>query len=54
MNSKDAVKSEPIHLTLTLGDIDALVRAGQREIDRGTMPVDLCRALAKLDVAVNV
>jgi hypothetical protein len=52
----EAIQAEKIHLTLTLGEVDALYRAGQFAIGRKDSEADsyLVAALQKLDEAVNV
>ncbi len=54
MDSLKKIKAEKIYLTLTLGEVDALVFLGTAECRAGRGTPELFAALGKLDEAVNV
>lgn len=59
MDSFEKVKAEKIHLTLTLGEVDVLVKAGQLALFKFRDNANdqtrlLAIALQKLDEAVNL
>jgi hypothetical protein len=60
MNSLKKIKAEKITVTLTLGEVDALVRMGRMFLPQATQLLAkyeceaIVRSLQKLDEAVNV